>query len=630
MKLAPAALRRSLRAMRSGSEAHAAREPRDGAAAPSGRSSGPVYVVETSDLTKIYDNRYIALNALNMRVRKNSVYGLVGPNGAGKSTAFRIMLGLQRPTAGEIRVFGQPMSAASADLRRRIGFLPTAPSFPRQMTPIAYLGFVGSIVGLPHGSTKIRLATLLQAVDLTDVASQRIEGFSTGMVTRLGIAAALMNDPELLVLDEPTYGLDPAGRKQMIELIRELAGRDRTIIIATHILNDVERVCTDIGVIAQGRLIYDGPMTEMRRLARQDSISIEIEGNADSFEEQIRGLAEPRLGALGADGLGVPDHVPRHGGGHRVPQARARPRRAHGRRVVAARHRQSRGGGGVPAPSRGRPPARLPQRLGLGGAAGGGAASGRRCGRSQRWEPGRSLLMRAYLHLLRLDVEQMARSWLVRAWIVLLVAPAGFAVVVAATEQELASETLAAYMAFVLAPLSWLVVAVLSASAVSGEVNVIADSILSRSVTRRAYIWSKISARLGVFLGVYVAVTVPLAYLVLRYAENDAQIEGVAWGLLMVASLLVFLAAFGIALSAIFRSMLSSVLTVLVATLASGAALQFLTVDWMSTTAVVSNLPETFRGEMPVSEHVRVLIVFGVLSVVAIASGISYFHRRDL
>ncbi len=293
MKLAPAALRRSLRAMRSGSEAHAAREPRDGAAAPSGRSSGPVYVVETSDLTKIYDNRYIALNALNMRVRKNSVYGLVGPNGAGKSTAFRIMLGLQRPTAGEIRVFGQPMSAASADLRRRIGFLPTAPSFPRQMTPIAYLGFVGSIVGLPHGSTKIRLATLLQAVDLTDVASQRIEGFSTGMVTRLGIAAALMNDPELLVLDEPTYGLDPAGRKQMIELIRELAGRDRTIIIATHILNDVERVCTDIGVIAQGRLIYDGPMTEMRRLARQDSISIEIEGNADSFEEQIRGLAEP-------------------------------------------------------------------------------------------------------------------------------------------------------------------------------------------------------------------------------------------------------------------------------------------------------------------------------------------------
>ena len=149
------------------------------------------------------------------------------------------------------------------------------------MTPISYLEFVGRIVGLPSERAKIRMTTLLQSVDLADVASQRIEGFSTGMATRLGIAAALMNDPELLVLDEPTYGLDPPGRRQMIELIRELSGRDRTIIIATHILNDVERVCTDVGVIAQGRLIYDGPMAEMRRLARQDSITVEIEGNAE-------------------------------------------------------------------------------------------------------------------------------------------------------------------------------------------------------------------------------------------------------------------------------------------------------------------------------------------------------------
>ncbi len=238
--------------------------------------------------------------------------------------------------------------------------------------------------------------------------------------------------------------------------------------------------------------------------------------------------------------------------------------------------------------------------------------------------------MRAYLFLLRLDVEQLARSRLVRAWILLLVVTAGFVVVVAANEQELASETLAAYMAAVLAPLSWLVVGVLSASAVNGEASVIADSILSRAVTRRAYIWSKISARLGVFLVVYVVVTVPLAYLLLRLAKNDAEIGGIVWGLLTVAALLVFLAAFGIALSAIFRNMLTSVLTVLVVTLASGAMLQFLTVDWMSTTAVVSNLPETFRGDLSVSEQVRVLLVFGTLSVVATAAGISYFLRKDL
>jgi ABC-type multidrug transport system ATPase subunit len=122
------------------------------------------------------------------------------------------------------------------------------------------------------------------------------------MLTRLGIAAALMNDPELLILDEPTSGLDPAGRKQTIELIRELSGRDRTIIIATHILGDVERVCTDVGIISSGRLIYSGPMAEMRRLARQGTISVEIEGNTAAFEQQIPTLDE--LGSVRYERLG--------------------------------------------------------------------------------------------------------------------------------------------------------------------------------------------------------------------------------------------------------------------------------------------------------------------------------------
>lgn len=249
-----------------------------------------MYVIESTDLTKIYKNRYIALNALNLRVEKGMVYGLVGPNGAGKSTTFRILLGLQRPTAGQVRIFGEDMTAERADLRRRIGFLPTNPRFPRNMTPITYLEFVGAITGMPPDRTKIRLATLLQAVDLTSAGSQQVEALSTGMVTRLGIAAALMTDPELLILDEPTSGLDPSGRKQTIELIRELSGRDRTIVIATHILGDIERVCTDVGIISQGRIIYDGPMPEMRRLARHGTISVEIEGNTMAFEQEITNL----------------------------------------------------------------------------------------------------------------------------------------------------------------------------------------------------------------------------------------------------------------------------------------------------------------------------------------------------
>ena len=244
-------------------------------------------VVEAVDLTKVYNNRHIALNALDLNIEKGMVYGLVGPNGAGKSTTFRILLGLQRPSAGEVRVFGELMSPQRADLRRRIGFLPTNPSLPRDMTPITYLQFVGKLVGMGSGEVMIRLSTLLQVVDLASAGAQRIDELSTGMVTRLGIAAALMNDPELLIFDEPTSGLDPSGRRQTIELIRELSGRDRTIIIATHILSDVERVCTDIGIIAQGRLIYDGPMAEMRRLARQRTISVEVDGDILGFEQHL-------------------------------------------------------------------------------------------------------------------------------------------------------------------------------------------------------------------------------------------------------------------------------------------------------------------------------------------------------
>lgn len=262
-----------------------------------------MHIVQTTDVTKIYDNRYIALNALNLEVDKGMVFGLVGPNGAGKSTMFRILLGLQQPTAGTVSVFGESVSPERADIRRRIGYLPTNPSFPKHMTPITYLEFIGSILGVNKQQSKIQLARLLQAVDLVNYASQQINGFSTGMMTRLGIAAALMGDPELLILDEPTLGLDPAGRKQTIELIHELSGRDRTIIIATHILSDVERVCSDVGIISQGRLIYSGPMAEMRRLARQGSISIEIEGNVTNFEQQIHTLDE--IGAVRYERIGA-------------------------------------------------------------------------------------------------------------------------------------------------------------------------------------------------------------------------------------------------------------------------------------------------------------------------------------
>jgi ABC-type transport system involved in multi-copper enzyme maturation permease subunit len=238
--------------------------------------------------------------------------------------------------------------------------------------------------------------------------------------------------------------------------------------------------------------------------------------------------------------------------------------------------------------------------------------------------------MQAFLAILRYDLGQLARSWLLRIWVLLLVGPAFFLIVVASTEGELASETLGAYLGAVLAPLSGVAVAVLAAAAVSGESGIVSDSILSRSVTRSEYLWAKIVSRLGVTLAVYLVVVVPFAYFVTRYAVSDVTIGGVTVGVLMVGALLGFLAAFGLALSTVMRNVLMAVLVVLLLLVASGVALQFLGLSWMSTTAVLNDLPDTFRGTTPVWDSVRVLLIFPMLSMLALASALWIFRQKDL
>jgi ABC-2 type transport system ATP-binding protein len=241
-----------------------------------------MHIIETQNLTKIYGNKYIALNGMNLKVPQGSVYGLVGPNGAGKTTTIKLLLGLNHPTAGTVRVFGERMTPNAVHLRRRMGFLPTNPRFPGDMTPITYLDFVGKTFGLPLQVRKPRLAALLRAVDLLPAASQKVKGFSTGMVTRLGIAASLMNDPELLVWDEPTAGLDPEGRQYTIQLIREL-GRDKTILVSSHILSDIERVCDHLGILSEGKLIFSGSVREMKQLTPSNAIELEVDGDLEEL-----------------------------------------------------------------------------------------------------------------------------------------------------------------------------------------------------------------------------------------------------------------------------------------------------------------------------------------------------------
>ncbi|MSP22106.1 MAG: hypothetical protein EXR66_03690 [Dehalococcoidia bacterium] len=238
--------------------------------------------------------------------------------------------------------------------------------------------------------------------------------------------------------------------------------------------------------------------------------------------------------------------------------------------------------------------------------------------------------MQAFLAILRYDLGLLSRSWLIRIWITFLVASAGFLVVVSATEKELASEMLAAYYIYFLAPSSALAVSVITSGAVAGETSTVADSIMSRSVTRAEYLWAKIVSRLGGTMVVYFLIVVPFAYLVTRYAAKDTSVSGVVGGLMMAAVLLAFLAAFGIALSTVMRNVLVAVLVLLVTIVGSGVVLQFLGLAWMSMPAVIEGLPDTFRGRTPGYDQICVLVVFPVLTAVAIVSAMWGFRQKDL
>ncbi len=240
------------------------------------------HVIKTTNLTKIFNSKLIAVNNLNLEVEEGSIFGFLGPNGAGKTTAIRLLLGLLNPTAGEATVFGEKMTPNSSALRKKIGFLPTNPKFPPKMTPIIYLDFIGKLFCLSKSERTSRLSMLIRSVDLLPSASQEIKGFSTGMVTRLGLAAALMNQPDLLILDEPTSGLDPVGRKSTLDMLEGIDSR-KTILVSSHILSDIERICTHVGIINEGKLIYSGSIKGMKKHIQGNRFRVELDGDIDAF-----------------------------------------------------------------------------------------------------------------------------------------------------------------------------------------------------------------------------------------------------------------------------------------------------------------------------------------------------------
>ena len=235
--------------------------------------------IRCDGLRKIY-GKLEALKGLDLTVPRHSIFGLLGPNGAGKSTTIKLLTRQIAPTAGRAWVVGVPITGQAADVRSRIGYLSEQPAFYPWMTGREFLAFIGELFGLSSGVRRQRSDELLELVGLTGAARRKIGGYSHGMRQRLGIAQALINQPEVLILDEPISALDPIGRKEILELLAGLKGQS-TVFFSSHILADVDRICDEIAVLHRGVLLAQAPTQALKEQYAQPVITIELETDAN-------------------------------------------------------------------------------------------------------------------------------------------------------------------------------------------------------------------------------------------------------------------------------------------------------------------------------------------------------------
>lgn len=261
--------------------------------------SGPA-AVETTSLTKVYrrsgGNR--ALDAVDLRVSQGEIFGLLGRNGAGKTTLVKILLDLVRPTAGTAALLGRPPRAPAA--RRPVGYLPEDHRFPSYRSASASMDYYARLSGVPARERRRRTEELLDFVELEGVAHRKVKTYSKGMKQRLGLAQALVHEPQVLFLDEPTDGVDPVGRATIRDLLLRLREQGRTIFLNSHMLGEVELVCTRVGILEKGRLVSEGSIAELSAVKGAYRMVVSREPDAETLEE-LRGAT----GTLGQEGTSL-------------------------------------------------------------------------------------------------------------------------------------------------------------------------------------------------------------------------------------------------------------------------------------------------------------------------------------
>ncbi len=228
--------------------------------------SQPVPAISIQGLTKDFSVtlrgvKLRAVDALDLQVAEGQVYGLLGPNGSGKSTTIKIILGLLDATVGDVKVFGVP--AHRVEARRNVGYLPEAPYFYRYLSGRELVRFYARVCGVPAARLKARVDEVIDWVGLSGAADRRVGTYSKGMLQRIGLAQALVHDPKLIVLDEPTAGVDPVGSAEMCELIRKLKHQGKTVLITSHLLAQIEDVCDRVAILDRGRLIVEGSLLDL-------------------------------------------------------------------------------------------------------------------------------------------------------------------------------------------------------------------------------------------------------------------------------------------------------------------------------------------------------------------------------
>ena len=230
-------------------------------------------MIRTQNLTKKY-NEFKAVDNLSLEVKEGEIYGFLGPNGAGKTTTILMLLGILKPTQGEVYLFGQNIAKDFLSIKKKMGVVSEKQYLYKEMTAGEYLNFFADLYGVKNRKKKID--QLLEAVNLLEVRNRKLGAFSRGMQQKLGFARALLHDPQLLLLDEPVSGLDPTGIKQIRDLIEQENKKGRTIFISSHLLSEVERLCGKVGIINKGRLLAEDTMDNLRRRLT-DVAELEIE-----------------------------------------------------------------------------------------------------------------------------------------------------------------------------------------------------------------------------------------------------------------------------------------------------------------------------------------------------------------